>query len=65
MCCEFMHCLDVDSAFSILVSVGFLFHDVERHVERGMVNAFPLHQCLGTEACCVGLVERWSCYAEQ
>ena len=62
--CALVYCLVVDLTISILVPVGFLFHDVELDVGGKAAKGFPEKQCLGAEARRGGFVEWSSCYAE-
>ena len=60
-----VYCLVVDLTISVLVPVGFLFHDVELDVGGKAAKVFPEKQCLGAEARCGGFVEQLSSYAEE
>ena len=40
MCCALVYCLVVDLIFSVLVSVGLLFHDVELDVGGKAAKGF-------------------------
>ena len=52
-----VYCLDVYLAISVLVPVGFLFHDVKLDVGGKAAEGFPERQCFGAEARRGGFVE--------
>ena len=55
--CALVFCPVVDLTISVLVPVGFLFHDVELDVGGKAAKGFPEQQCLAAEALCGGFVE--------
>ena len=60
-----VYCLVVDLNIFVLVSVGFLFHDVKLHIGGKAAKGFPEYQCFRAEAPRGGFVEWLSCYAEE
>ena len=60
-----VYCLDVDLTISVLLPVGFLFHDVMLDVGGKVAEGFREQQCLGAEARRAGFGEWLSCFAEE